>query len=32
MKVARKSGVCEVMSRDQVIKQVEEMKYFGGDD
>ena len=29
MKVARKSGVCEVMSGDQVIEEVEEMKYLG---
>ena len=29
MKVARKSGVCEVMSGGRVIKQVEEMKYLG---
>lgn len=29
MKVARKSGVCEVRIGDQVIEQVEEMKYLG---
>ena len=29
MKAARKSGDCEVRIRDQVIEQVEEMKYLG---
>ena len=31
MKVVRKSVVCGVRIGDQVIEQVEEMKYWGGD-
>ena len=29
MKLAQESGVCEVRIREQVIKQVEEVKYVG---
>ena len=32
MKVARKRGGCEIKIGDQDIGQMEEMKYFGGDD